>query len=505
MNKTELQTQIDLYIKNRGPFRKFFNWNSAPIRELEKLMLSKEIKNLTADKPLDQETIAQIRKICNHPEQGGDLTRMILANIDRALNVSLNIPSLTPSNTNINAILKRLSVPPISIDSIFGRLAPKGAAPKNFNPEVENQKPAKQRVRKIFYGEPELPVSHYRNGVYNQVKFSDAGMQFSADYQPELISNVSKHVCRETDKEKLTEGQYYACFELENKKGWQLLPSPAVYSELTAMRSNDCQFELGKLSNLYFIKINSDNPEKIITIEYNMTASSHIPTPEIKNVEEAEIILAQLPNHDLSLLKNCAPETQCAILSQFFNSFSEQYETNEPSAKPMQEKWVDLLKNKTGVCRHRAAWFMEIAKELNLPTQLVVNDIHAFVEVNIRDEWRRIDLGGGKIECMIEEPIRPFHFGCYTSVHTDPYRFNSRILESFNLDPADVITIPQIPPNMDTLQLLFSANRSLADNLANDGIYGRLRGRQRASQLTITANPNPSSDVFDDSALLTRR
>ncbi|HEY2514086.1 MAG TPA: transglutaminase domain-containing protein [Polyangiaceae bacterium] len=59
-----------------------------------------------------------------------------------------------------------------------------------------------------------------------------------------------------------------------------------------------------------------------------------------------------------------------------------------------EDVYLALALSKKGVCRHRAFAFLVTALGLGLPTRMVMNEAHAWVEVNDGTLWRRIDLGG---------------------------------------------------------------------------------------------------------------
>jgi hypothetical protein len=68
-----------------------------------------------------------------------------------------------------------------------------------------------------------------------------------------------------------------------------------------------------------------------------------------------------------------------------------------PSDDPPSDKkdiYLDLALSKKGVCRHRAFAFLVTALEIGIPTRMVVNEAHAWVEVFDGSLWHRIDLGG---------------------------------------------------------------------------------------------------------------
>ncbi len=66
--------------------------------------------------------------------------------------------------------------------------------------------------------------------------------------------------------------------------------------------------------------------------------------------------------------------------------------------------YLDLALSKHGVCRHRAFSFLVTAQSLGIPTRMVMNEAHAWVEVNDGALWRRIDLGGAG---RLADPIDP--------------------------------------------------------------------------------------------------
>ncbi len=67
-------------------------------------------------------------------------------------------------------------------------------------------------------------------------------------------------------------------------------------------------------------------------------------------------------------------------------------------ANPSGNTYRDLCDSKVGVCRHRAFAFMVTANALGIPTRLVENEAHAFVEVWFPERnWQRIDLGGAAL------------------------------------------------------------------------------------------------------------
>jgi hypothetical protein len=90
----------------------------------------------------------------------------------------------------------------------------------------------------------------------------------------------------------------------------------------------------------------------------------------------------------------------------YFRSFA-------PSDTPPNEHgdiYLDLALSKKGVCRHRAFAFLVTALHLGIPTRMVVNEAHAWVEVFDGRIWHRIDLGGAALDLEQDaDPERPMH------------------------------------------------------------------------------------------------
>jgi hypothetical protein len=84
------------------------------------------------------------------------------------------------------------------------------------------------------------------------------------------------------------------------------------------------------------------------------------------------------------------PRDAIAKLVQYFRAFEE---SDEPPA-PRGNVYLDLALSKKGVCRHRAFAFLVTAQSLGIPTRMVHNEAHAWVEIHDGTLWRRIDLGG---------------------------------------------------------------------------------------------------------------
>jgi hypothetical protein len=89
------------------------------------------------------------------------------------------------------------------------------------------------------------------------------------------------------------------------------------------------------------------------------------------------------------------PAHALRILVDYFRRFraSDEVEIGHDPA----ELYLNLSLERKGVCRHRAYAFMVTALALGIPTRLVHNEAHAWIEVFGGTHFHRIDLGGAAV------------------------------------------------------------------------------------------------------------
>jgi len=112
--------------------------------------------------------------------------------------------------------------------------------------------------------------------------------------------------------------------------------------------------------------------------------------PVIPSVPSNVAASAAIVASKIGVSRQMAPRDVVRSLVAYFRSFADSDEP--PSGKA--DIYLDLALSQKGVCRHRAFAFLVTALSLGLPTRMVVNEAHAWVEVNDGAFWRRIDLGG---------------------------------------------------------------------------------------------------------------
>jgi hypothetical protein len=98
----------------------------------------------------------------------------------------------------------------------------------------------------------------------------------------------------------------------------------------------------------------------------------------------------------LGLTRDLSPAENLKKLVAYFRSFS----PSEEPPRASDDIYLDLTLSQKGVCRHRAFGFLVTALGLGIPARMVMNEAHAWVEVQTDRLWERIDLGGaaGAIE-----------------------------------------------------------------------------------------------------------
>jgi len=135
-----------------------------------------------------------------------------------------------------------------------------------------------------------------------------------------------------------------------------------------------------------------------------------VPLPDEARAAAARVTSA------LGLTPNEAPAAVLDKLVAHFRSFEASAEL--PTATNTAELYVELALTKKGVCRHRAYAFLLTALALGLPTRLVHNEAHAWVEVHDGSVWHRLDLGGAPSD--IEETRPPADVPLYRAP-ADPF------------------------------------------------------------------------------------
>jgi len=119
----------------------------------------------------------------------------------------------------------------------------------------------------------------------------------------------------------------------------------------------------------------------------------------VRHMKEAQQVFDAI-----GIQRSMRPRDVVGKMVDYFRGFA-------PSNDPPHEHndyFLDLALSKKGVCRHRAFAFLVTALEIGLPTRMVVNEAHAWVEVFDGTLWHRIDLGGAALDLNQDnDPTKP--------------------------------------------------------------------------------------------------
>jgi hypothetical protein len=114
----------------------------------------------------------------------------------------------------------------------------------------------------------------------------------------------------------------------------------------------------------------------------------HLRLPEKYKTEAKQFI------EEMKWFDDVSFEEKIKRLIKFYRFFrSDPFTEDEISSYSSEYLLINYSQN--GACRHRAFAFMITARALGIPTNMVVNDAHAFVEILMPNQtWKIIDLGG---------------------------------------------------------------------------------------------------------------
>ncbi len=106
----------------------------------------------------------------------------------------------------------------------------------------------------------------------------------------------------------------------------------------------------------------------------------------------------------IGVLPTTPPAEALARLVQYFRSF--QPSLQYPEAALGAPLYEELSMTRKGVCRHRAYAFVVTALAKGIPSRMVMNEAHAWVEVFDGTRWYRVDLGGAADRMIFDRESR---------------------------------------------------------------------------------------------------
>ena len=133
----------------------------------------------------------------------------------------------------------------------------------------------------------------------------------------------------------------------------------------------------------------------------------------------------------IGVSRSMSPREVVRRLVSYHRSF---VEADDPP-REHNNVYLDLALSQKGVCRHRAFSFLITALSLGLPTRMVMNEAHAWVEIYDGKLWRRTDLGGAGR--TVGDPIRE---GPAYDPPPDPFQWPSGATPGDSLAPTNAAT-----------------------------------------------------------------
>ena len=194
-----------------------------------------------------------------------------------------------------------------------------------------------------------------------------------------------------------------------------------AFSAHPVNNSEDAHVNLYKCTdNDYFL---STNQPGIYQLEFETASPADAATPK-----PAEFFIGSTPqkihlsqdlvsavdsvvsHHDVLQQIHLSPNSLSELIL-FFQSFESEslsedtlnlIHNNDPQNDDADQSsiWMDqnrmsaMIQEQKGICRHRSFIFAWIANSWGFPTRIVVNEVHAFVEIYHLGHWYPVELGG---------------------------------------------------------------------------------------------------------------
>ncbi|WP_394845853.1 transglutaminase-like domain-containing protein [Pendulispora brunnea] len=150
--------------------------------------------------------------------------------------------------------------------------------------------------------------------------------------------------------------------------------------------------------------------------------------PPVDKLPEKVAAAARQVTAHIGVSRAMSPREVVRRLVSYHRSF---VEADDPP-REHNNVYLDLALSQKGVCRHRAFSFLITALSLGLPTRMVMNEAHAWVEIHDGKLWRRTDLGGAGR--TVGDPIRE---GPAYDPPPDPFQWPSGATPGDSLAPTN--------------------------------------------------------------------
>ncbi|MCF6766685.1 hypothetical protein L3V82_12995, partial [Thiotrichales bacterium 19S3-7] len=294
---------------------------------------------------------------------------------------------------------------------------------------------------KIFsspYDEPHY--STYRLAIYQSLEVSDKATKIDNAFKLmdatnlQLINTtaIKKHTSRAKFKQKymqLFKSRHHKSFYLGRQKlnlTDEFIPiaSLSTHEQITDIfisnaNYKDIEIKYSKANNLYYIR--SKGKPKSIQLNFILkkdpqpSNTSKLPKDVIKYCQYLSSFDSAPEGRSLKMVKKKPGHL-----------FGKAWPSKSSIKQPTGRDYLDLMsQQKLGACRHRAVLFKDFMEQKHpeIPTRIVHNDVHAYIEVCHNKVWRKIDLGG--YVTKLEENHSLFDSQTFKETHT-PSRHSTK-------------------------------------------------------------------------------
>jgi len=272
----------------------------------------------------------------------------------------------------------------------------------------------------------EVPCSSYRKKILTEIAIMESDIIFKPHVYTEgkriELSTIQPYTQQHVVMLCKKQPDMFIGVHLASSQ-WSPLPMLLPHDELVLFDSIDkdkIQIAYCDTTQQYYCKSNQDD----IYIHYAMLPNlrkkstppclAELPTvvqqaiTTVLSIEKQHVAYKHI--HELSQL-HAVTDTRkvVAALCDYLSSFTEKdipaemvdYAKNQLKVThPGTLRLITSLLAKVGVCDHSSKLFMVLATYFKIPTRVVKNDVHAFVEYFIDNHWQIAELSSGKIDVL---------------------------------------------------------------------------------------------------------
>jgi hypothetical protein len=247
----------------------------------------------------------------------------------------------------------------------------------------------------------------------------------------------------------LQQGELLGTVTLDlTKTQWQLLPGISYHDECCGIHSEiPILVARSKNTGQLLIKPQENNHNEIVNINFIIKPSlidinSVDATENLHPIVQNKYLTKLLDEHIFSQkalqYKSCRELQQIKTIAdpklkmQHLIMWAHSFRYNRNAISSGNNSFIEVIQQQIGTCFHRSVAFQVIAEYFGIPTNIISNDSHAFVEFSLdnKQSWITTDLGGAPRDLTEVEPTNVPKFSNYN----DDIDVDFAIISSENSD-----------------------------------------------------------------------